>query len=849
MGETAGMVDYEKLGVFYLGKEQPSDTGNATGDLLLYDSKDLTTHAVIVGMTGSGKTGLGVTILEEAAIDGIPSIIIDPKGDMGNLLLNFPNLQPGDFRPWVQPEEATRKGMTADAFAADRAELWKRGLAQWQQTPDRIQKLRDAAEMALYTPGSDAGIPLTVLKSLDAPSPAVLNSADAMRERVSGSAAGLCTLLGLDADPLRSREHILISSILDNAWRAGRNLDMAALIYEIQSPPFQKIGIMDLDMIFPAKDRMTLAMTLNNVLASPGFSGWMNGEPLNIQRLLYTPEGKPRMCILSIAHLSDQERMFFVTILLNEVISWMRSQPGTSSLRALLYMDEVFGYLPPTANPPSKTPLLTLLKQARAFGLGLVLSTQNPVDLDYKALSNAGTWFLGRLQTERDKLRVLDGLEGASATAGVQFDRSRVERILSGLGSRLFLMNNVHEDAPVVFETRWALSYLAGPMTREQIQRVTAVQKGAMSLASANSMTASPALVNTASSFAPAPPASSLLPSAGEQGGGAVTANDSRPPVLPDSIEQSYGRVSRSVSKSANILYRPAIVGIGRVHFVDSKSNVEEWRDIQRICSIDREVPRDIWTDATRFDSQPLHLERGPESNCRFSELPGDLSKSTNYTGWKTDLKNTVYRDDRLILLYCEALKRYSRPNETEGDLRISLRQEGREERDRQISQLRIKYGSKFDSLQSRIRTAEHTVQTQEEQAKGATMGAFVTFGTSILSAVFGRKLASAATINKAGTAMRSASRASQEKGDVVRAKEKLDALVDEKESLEKELEAAIDELTQVFDGDSLTLTNYEVSPRKSDITINSVGLLWQPWEVDSQGIARPAWDEPEERR
>ena len=291
-----------------------------------------------------------------------------------------------------------------------------------------------------------------------------------MRERVSTTATSLLGLLGIDADPIRSREHILIATILDAAWREGTALDIAALIQQIQSPPVTKVGVLELEAFYPAKDRFALAMALNNLLAAPGFSAWMEGEPLDIQRLLYTPAGKPRLAIFSIAHLNDAERMFFVSLLLNQALGWMRTQSGTTSLRALIYMDEIFGYLPPVANPPSKIAMLTLLKQARAFGVGMVLATQNPVDIDYKALSNAGTWLIGRLQTERDQMRVLDGLEGASANGGVPFDRPAMGRLLSGLGNRVFLMHNVHEDAPEVFESRWALSYLRGPLTRSQIK-------------------------------------------------------------------------------------------------------------------------------------------------------------------------------------------------------------------------------------------------------------------------------------------------------------------------------------------------------------------------------------------
>ncbi|MCA9511420.1 MAG: ATP-binding protein, partial [Myxococcales bacterium] len=465
-------MDYEKLGAFYLGRVHDLATGETTSETLLYDAKDLTTHAVIIGMTGSGKTGLGIDLLEEALIDGIPVIAIDPKGDLGNMLLAFPDLAPGDFRPWIDEAEAARKGRTADEHAKATAELWRDGLARWDQPPERIRRYVDACERAIYTPGSTAGRPIAVLRSLAAPGPAVMDDADALRERIGAAAASLLGLLGVDADPLRSREHILLSTLLQHAWTAGRDLDLPTLIAQIQSPPVQRVGVLELDSFYPPADRFELAMTLNNLLASPGFDAWTQGEPLDVARLLYGEGGRPRLSVLSLSHLSESERMFFVTLLLTEVVAWMRAQPGSSSLRAILYMDEVFGYFPPTANPPSKTPMLTLLKQARAYGLGCVLSTQNPVDLDYKGLGNTGTWFLGRLQAERDKQRVLEGLEGAAATASGGFDRARMERTLAGLGSRVFVMNNVHDDGPVVFETRWAMSYLAGPLARDQIKRL-----------------------------------------------------------------------------------------------------------------------------------------------------------------------------------------------------------------------------------------------------------------------------------------------------------------------------------------------------------------------------------------
>ncbi|MEO8269602.1 MAG: DUF87 domain-containing protein, partial [Aureliella sp.] len=466
------LPDYEKIGSFYIGKKYELAGRRLLEDKVLYDSNDLTTHAMCVGMTGSGKTGLCLSLLEEAAIDGIPVICLDPKGDLGNLLLAFPSLAPADFKPWLDASEASRKGLDLDQYARETATKWRDGLQSWDQDASRIRRYVASVDMAIYTPGSNAGIPMNVLKSFDAPPKEVIDDSEVMRERVAGTASGLLTLMGIAADPLGSREHILLSNIFDSAWRAGRSLDLPDLIRSIQTPPMDKIGVFDLESFYPSKERLKLSMTLNNLLASPSFAGWLEGAPLDIKKLLYTDQGKPRLSIISIAHLSDPERMFFVTILLNELLVWMRMQSGTTSLRALFYMDEVYGFFPPSAIPPSKPPMLVLLKQARAFGLGIVLATQNPVDLDYKGLSNIGTWFLGRLQTQRDKDRVLEGLEGAAAQTGNKFDRGAMEQTLAALGNRVFLMNNVHDESPTIFQSRWAMSYLRGPLSRDQIQKL-----------------------------------------------------------------------------------------------------------------------------------------------------------------------------------------------------------------------------------------------------------------------------------------------------------------------------------------------------------------------------------------
>jgi hypothetical protein len=809
------MQDFEKLGAFYLGKMFDMDTGTLRDDLLLYDSKDLTTHAVCVGMTGSGKTGLCLSLLEEAAIDGIPAICIDPKGDIGNLLLTFPDLKPKDFLPWIDSGEATRQGSTVDEYAKQVADRWRKGLGQWGQDASRIAKFREATDLSIYTPGSNTGLPLTVLRSFSPPAAAVINDADAFRECIMSAVSGLLALLNIEADPISSREHILLSNVFDHAWREGKSLDMAALIREIQSPPFDKIGVMDLETIFPAKERFSLAMQLNNLLGSPGFAAWMEGEPLDIQRLMYTKEGKPRMSIISIAHLSDTERMFFVTTLLNEVVGWMRSQPGTSSLRALLYMDEVFGYFPPTANPPSKRPMLTLMKQARAFGLGVVLATQNPVDLDYKGLSNAGTWFLGRLQKERDKARVLEGLEGASAAAGSTFNRARMEATLAGLGNRVFMMNNVHDDQPVVFQTRWALSYLRGPLSRDQIGSLMADKKQAR-LASGVAASES---VTTA-------------------------ASPNQRPSVPPGIDEVFVIPRRQPSGEERLVYRPAVMGLARVHFSKSSVDVDVWETVALMPIVASDVPEDIWADADPIKYDDLDFDSEPDTDASFGELPSELSRPKQYTSWKTALKNHLYRTHSLKLYECPVLKLKSQVDETEGDFRIRLKQAASERRDLDVEKLRKKYAPKLKSLGERIRKAQQQVEVQKNQVTQQTWSTVASVGTTVLGALFGRKLASATSVSRAATSMRSAGKIGKERSDVARAKDTVESLQEQLVALEEEFTRESEQLREQFTEEALELKELPIKPRKSDLTVDQVTLVWTPWILDAVGMAQPAFGE-----
>ncbi len=803
------MADFEKLGVFYLGREYDPAAKKLRDELILYDSKDLTTHAVCVGMTGSGKTGLCIAMLEEAAIDGIPAIAIDPKGDLGNLLLTFPNLAPADFRPWIDTAEAARQSLSPDEYAAKVASTWRNGLAQWGEEPERIARLRESADVAIYTPGSKAGLQLSVLQSFAPPTGAQAEDPTALRDRISAVTSGLLGLLGIDADPLKSREHILIANILDKVWSAGQALDVAALIGAIQKPPFDKVGVFDLETFFPAKDRTGLAMSVNNLLASPGFSAWMEGEPLDVQRLLFTAEGKPRISILSIAHLSDPERMFFVTLVLNELIAWMRNQTGTSSLRALLYMDEIFGYFPPTAMPPSKLPMLTLLKQARAFGLGVVLSTQNPVDLDYKGLSNAGTWLIGRLQTERDKQRVIEGLE--SALGGEGFDRATLENLISNLTGRVFLMRNVHDDAPVLFQSRWALSYLRGPLTLTEIQTLMATRR------------------RSAASAPVSPPKTT-----------SVGAGSSARAALPADVGELFLRPLADIAGA--LLYRPMVAGVARLHYVDSKSGVDVWNEAAYIAPFADEGKDVLWDEAMVVEDLKSRTDKEPQSGARFAELPSTAARSSSYAQWGRTLEDHLYQHAKLTIYACDKPKLGSKAGEGEGDFRARLGQALREQRDALVEKLRSKYAPRVQSLQDQLRRAQDRIAREQAQYSQQKLSSAISIGATVLGALFGSRRLSSGTVGRAATAARSAGRIGREHEDVERASESQEVLQQRLAALNAECEQEVAALQASVDPQTIPVREVTLSARKSDIAVGRVALLWAPWREDADGLPRPAF-------
>ena len=685
----------------------------------------------------------------------------------------------------------------------------------------RIERLRQSGEFRIYTPGSQAGLPISILKSFAAPPQAIRDDGEVLGERVGTTATSLLGLLGVDADSMQSREHILISNILASAWKAGNDLELPALIGLIQNPPFGRVGVIDLESFFPAKDRFALALRLNNLLAAPGFATWLQGEPLDIGALLYAPDGKPRVSIISIAHLGEAERMFFVALLLNEVLAWVRTQPGTSSLRALLYMDEIFGYFPPVATPPSKRPLLTLLKQARAYGLGVVLATQNPADLDYKGLSNTGTWFIGRLQAERDKLRVLEGLDSAAAAQSARFDRQEMDKILSGLGKRTFLMHNVHEDHPQVFQVRWALSYLRGPLTRQQIKQLMDPVR--------------PDPVRCARRPRAPPRARrpwSLL----------RRALDERP-LLPPDVPQFFVPLRGKQPPGSTLVYRPMILGCGDVYFNDAKSGVSSTESVALLAALGAETLTVDWSAADAGRADPGRPRAGARRHGRASSLclrrrrrPGVTRAGRS----RSSTPSTVVRRSSSARARAWVPGRTRRSRSATSAFACSRRPRRHATRSSTGSAPSTPRSSRRS--QEKIRRAEQAVTRESSQAWSAGLSSLVRVGTTILGAVMGRKTLSATTINKAGTALRNVGQTVKETGDVSRAKETVESLREQYAALEAEFTAESAQLTARIDPLTESLETVTLRPKKTNITPKLVALAWTPFWAQGGGAEAPAW-------
>ncbi len=857
---------------FYLGRIFDDKTAKATATALQYDPADLTTHAVVTGMTGSGKTGLCIGLLEEAALQGVPAIIIDPKGDLTNLLLHFPNLLPEDFQPWIDPEVARRADKPLEEIAKEAAASWRKGLQEWGIGPDRIQLLNEMVKFAVYTPGSDSGIPVSVLSSLAAPKLDWEENREVLRERIASTVTALLGLVGMnDLDPIRSREHILLSNIFELHWSKGQDLDLTELILQTQSPPFDKLGAFPVDTFFPPKDRMELAMTLNNILAAPAFEAWREGESLDVQALLFTPEGQPRHSIFYLAHLSDGERMFFTTLLLSAVETWMRTQKGTSYLRALLYMDEIYGYLPPTANPPSKQPLLRMLKQARAFGLGILLATQNPVDLDYKALSNTGTWFIGKLQTERDKNRLLDGLE--SLAGG--FSRAEMDKLISSLGKRVFVVHNVHEKKPALMQTRWTMNFLAGPLTRAQIRplnelvgarrtadggretedgrrkaenggrRMEAQPRPAVEAMQPVAVAGQPVVSEPAA--APQSPISSFQSAVANRQSAAASQKlegSLTKPSLPSGIREYFLPQNYSLPEAFQavkkpmpadvkieaIFYRPTLLAAAQIRILDRKYGVDsELTKAALAETLDRRgVVR--WEDFP-YAGPPLDkVENMPAPGARFAAMESPLNDAKLMSALQKDFADWLFRSVEVKARANLALKIFAGPDVSQAEFMRACSDAAREARDAELAKKTAAIDKKIKSAQDKLLREERELRQDEEELRNRNIETGLS-GVETVAGLFGigRKKSLSTSVSKFRMAQNA-------KEDV---KESLDAIAQFKKELaelEREREEIVREVSDRWGDVVNDIEEVAVKPKKTDIFVDLFGVAWKPYYLVNAG-------------
>jgi hypothetical protein len=791
-------------GALFLGTAFDPESGKA-GERVELDSSDLTTHGVIVGMTGSGKTGLAIVMLEEALLAGIPVLVLDPKGDMTNLALTFPDLSPEEFRPWVNESDAAARGLSLDEYATKTAEIWKKGLAAQGIGPDRIRQFRDAAERTIYTPGSTAGVPLNVVGSLRAPPLSWDSEAETLRDEIEGIVTSLLTLAGVDAAPLSSREHVLLSNLVENAWRAGRDLDLGSLIGEIQTPPVRKLGVFEIDAFFPPKERTELALKLNSLVAAPSFSAWGEGAALDPQAMLFTADGRPRAAIVYLAHLSEEERQFVVTLVLSKLVTWMRGQPGTSDLRVLAYMDEVFGFVPPTAAPPAKKPILTVLKQGRAFGVGLVLATQNPVDLDYKAMSNAGTWMVGRLQTENDKSRVLEGLRSAAGGTDVAV----LDEAIGALQKRQFLLVSAKESKPALFSTRWAISYLRGPLTKDQVALLTEdAERPASAAAPAGSQaqaTAAPPLGEDETSVAPAAAA-----------GAVVRYLDPAAPWASSLGAAAGGRrLHAFLAARVSMRYDDSAAGI---------DETEEFEALYGPLDGGLDLEREILVD---FDDRDLTAD--PPSDAAYVLPTAPIGRASFFGDAEREIRGRLVDRRALEVFRNRALKLTSRPGESRDDFLERCDTAAQAAADQEAAKLTARLEAKKDRLESALELAQRRVEELDVDARSRASNELIAGAGAVLGALLGgrRSARSITTAISGASSRRGMTQRTSERRRTAEAKvlQKTEDL----QELEQELLDEVAEIDEAWKAKAREIESVPIRLEASDLRVTQLALVWVP--------------------
>ncbi|HSL45581.1 MAG TPA: DUF87 domain-containing protein [Anaerolineales bacterium] len=828
---------------FYLGRAYDPIHQTVTDKKTLYDPADLTTHAVVTGMTGSGKTGLCIVLLEEAALQGIPAIIIDPKGDLTNLLLHFPDLAPQDFQPWIDADLARRAGKTLEQVATDAATSWREGLKEWGVSHERLLALKNAAQFTIFTPGSDAGVAVSVLSSLAAPEISWNENREILREKITSTVTALLGLVGYtDLDPLRSREHILLSNIFENEWSQGKDVELAELVLQTQTPPFEKLGAFPVETFFPAKDRMELAMVLNNILAAPTFETWREGQPLNIGSMLYSADGRPRHNIFYLAHLSDEERMFFVTLLLSAVETWMRTQGGATSLRALLYMDEIFGYLPPLRNPPSKLPLLRMLKNARAFGLGLLLATQNPVDIDYKALSNAGTWFIGKLQTEQDKNRLLDGLE--SAAGGVP--RSIFDKLISSLGKRVFVLHNIHARQPELLQTRWSMNFLAGPLTRNQIPALNR-------LANVDAVPQTQPVVAPVMAPTPTPrPAARSAPA--QSPAAEIQSSSTKPPIpagigeyfLPQnySLPEAFAAAQQTMPAEVmidSVIYHPTLLASAEVRILDRKHGVDS--EVTRTVLVRAPEKRGSvrWEEEDLLNPNVVEsIDTSPTPAARFSSIDAPLNDVKLMTALQKDFTDWVFRNSSVKARANQALKVFAGPDVSPAEFMKACADAARDARDAEIEKKTAQLDRQLRGLEDRLAREERELAKDEDELSNRKMEEAGTHLENLTGLFGGRRKAS-----RLSSSLTKRRMTQQARADVEESKDTIKELNQQIAEAQQRREEVIAEINDKWGRVVNESTEVTIAPKKTDVFVKLFGVAWMPHymiEAGNETIELPAF-------
>lgn len=768
---------YEKAGLFYLGKDVDKNDFQPTEILTLFKNKNFTTHAAIIGMTGSGKTGLGIGILEEAAIDNIPAIVIDPKGDMGDMLLTDSTFNPEKFLSWVA-DDAKAKGEEPLEYATKIANMWKEGIESWGQDSERVAKFANV-DKTIYTPGSSAGVGVDILSSLKKPESEIMEDTDSFSAYLSSTVSSLLALVDIEANPLESKEFILLSQIIAKAWQNGNDLGLDSLIGSIIKPSFSKIGVMPLESFYPQSERFKLANKFNSVIVSPSFLGWLSGESLDIQKLLFGENGKARIAIFSISHLNDSQKMFFVTLLLNKIVAWMRRQSGSNRLRALLYMDEIYGFFPPVKNPPSKEPMIALLKQARAYGLGVVLSTQNPVDLDYKGLSNIGTWFIGRLQTSQDIERVIDGLGGKIDSS---FNKKEIANLLANLQKRVFFLKSAHLDDIRLFNTRWVLSYLKGPLKKEEIATLMADKK------------------------------QNIKPEV-------IAKHDNNSDyvkniIIDNSIIQRF-----EADITGKKQYTPTIAASVKLHYNDMRKDIDETKEFNLVVDINNLTTSCNWEESEPLEEPLDSFAIKAPKDALFKQLPSFIVRDKGLKECKRNLKTYLYQNKKLEIYRCKRLRMASSVEDSYDDFVVKVEDVLRGKFEEELEKLKEKYKNRLDRLESQIQRAAMQVEKEKTDQTSSLINA----GLSMLGALFGRK-----SVSKIGTAVSKGSKVLKDRTDVTRAQAKLEELQEKYQELQDELQEKIDELDEKYSLDNYEIDTVYIKPKKSEIEINEISILWR---------------------